>query len=253
MSNKFEFIFFIVIANTFSQTKAVDNMTTYDSHDSLFLQTKITLEYAQFRKKQYDDNFKDADINNFADEDVKRKLKFLKDIGTSALDDNDLTELTTKRNAMSFVYNTAKVCPFDNQNCNLATEGLSLDPEIEIRLAESTDFDELHWLWEQWHEKTGKLMRDDYEKYVELMNKAAVANGNADAGAMWRNRYEYVDDKLSDKVDELWDQVKPLYDELHKYVHRELKKVYGSKMDLENENIPAHLMGNMWVSVNKIF
>lgn len=210
-------------------------------------QTEITLEYAQFRKQQYDAYFKDAKIDDYAaDADVQRKLKFLKDIGTSVLSDFDLTDLSTTKNAMSFVYNTAKICPFDKQNCNLATEGLSLDPEIETLLAESTDFDELHWIWEQWHEKTGKLMRDDYGKYVELMNKAAVANGNDDAGVMWRSRYEYVDDKLSDKVDELWDQVKPLYDELHKYVHRELKKVYGDKMNLENGNIPAHLTGNMW-------
>lgn len=217
----------------------------------LTLQNRIILEYAKFRKDKYEEHFKDANIANYPDADVKRKLKFLKDVGTSILNDADLTELTDKRNTMSRIYNTAKVCPFEKKNCNVNQEGLSLDPEIETILSESTDYDEMLWLWEQWHEKTGKLMRSDYGKYVELMNKAAVANGNADAGVMWRNRYEYDDDKLHEKVDELWSQVKPLYDELHKYVHRQLKKVYGPKMDDTGDNIPAHLLGNMWVSIAK--
>lgn len=33
---------------------------------------------------------------------------------------------------------------------------------------------------------------------------------------------------------------------MHKYVRNELKYLYGSKMDSEDENIPAHLLGNMW-------
>lgn len=205
------------------------------------------MRYAAFRSQQFNEHFKGANIDDYvADPDVQRKLKLLKDIGTSILDNEDLSLLTDKKNHMSFIYNTAKICPFNNKNCNPATEGLSLDPDIENRLAESEDFDELQWLWEQWHEKSGKEMREDYQDYVNLMNKAAIANGYSDAGVMWRNRYEYESDKLIEKVDELWEEVKPLYDELHKYVHRELKMLYGSDMDKDSSNIPAHLLGNMW-------
>lgn len=70
--------------------------------------------------------------------------------------------------------------------------------------------------------------------------------GHADAGAMWRSRYE--DDQLIEKVDKLWDEVKPLYDELHKYVRNQLIKIYGDKMNKTDEMIPAHLLSNMWVS-----
>lgn len=214
----------------------------------MYFQEKIILEYADFRSKQYEENFKDAKLEDYAaDPDVHRKLKLLKDIGTSILDNTDLSHLTSVKNAMSFIYNTAKVCPFDKQECTLTTEGLSLDPEIENLLAESDDYDELLWIWEQWHEKSGKQMRTDYKTYVELMNKAATSNGYADAGAMWRNRYEYPDNnELIAKVDDLWTEVEPLYDELHKYVHREIKKLYGSKVDPLSKNIPAHLLGNMW-------
>lgn len=78
---------------------------------------------------------------------------------------------------MSTIYNNAKICPFDKQNCNLATEGLTLDPEIELLLGSSESFDEMKWIWEQWHDKSGKLMRDDYKLYIGYMNKAAIANG----------------------------------------------------------------------------
>lgn len=67
---------------------------------------------------------------------------------------------------------------------------------------------------------------------------------------MWRNRYE--DDKLVEKVDKLWDEVKPLYDELHKYVRNQLLKIYGDKMDKDDEMIPAHLLSNMWVSQSAV-
>lgn len=63
---------------------------------------------------------------------------------------------------------------------------------------------------------------------------------------MWRARYQ--DDQLVEKVDKLWDEVQPLYDELHKYVRYQLRDLYGDKMDKKSEFIPAHLLGNMWVS-----
>lgn len=78
---------------------------------------------------------------------------------------------------MTTFYNNARICPFEKQSCNLATEGLTLDPEIELLLASSENFDEMKYVWEQWHEKSGKLMRTDYKAYVDLMNKAAEGNG----------------------------------------------------------------------------
>lgn len=61
---------------------------------------------------------------------------------------------------------------------------------------------------------------------------------------MWRSRYE--DDKLIEKVDKLWEQVEPLYDELHTYVRYKLLKIYGNKLDKADPYIQAHLLGNMW-------
>lgn len=79
---------------------------------------------------------------------------------------------------METIYNTAKICPFNKKDCNLTTEGLTLDPEISAIMTKSENYDELKWAWEQWREMSGKKMRSEYRKYVDAVNKAATLNGN---------------------------------------------------------------------------
>lgn len=65
-----------------------------------------------------------------------------------------------------------------------------------------------------------------------------------DAGEMWRSRYET--ENLEEEAVMLWfNGIYPLYNELHKYVHNQLKDIYGYKMK-DDAKIPAHLLGNMW-------
>jgi hypothetical protein len=71
-----------------------------------------------------------------------------------------------------------------------------------------------------------------------------------DYGVMWRESYE--DDNFVANVDKMWSQVEPLYKELHTYVRRKLQKIYDKDMDKDSKLIPAHLLGNMWVSFSKI-
>lgn len=143
----------------------------------VYLQNLVSNEYAAFRKAQFDLYWKDANIDSYTDPAIKRKLQLLKDIGTAALNETELTALNAAKNRLTLAYNTARVCPFDKQNCNETTEGLTLDPEIDLLLASSENFDEQKWIWEQWREKTGKKMRGDYKIYVDYMNKAAAENG----------------------------------------------------------------------------
>lgn len=52
--------------------------------------------------------------------------------------------------------------------------------EISELLASSKNYDELEYVWKQWHDKFNAMnsdVRKDYEKYIELSNKAAVYNG----------------------------------------------------------------------------
>lgn len=111
-------------------------------------------------------------------------------------------------------------------------------------MEESTDFNRLRYIWKQWHNKSGALMRNDFKKYVEISNEAARLNGFSDYGDMWRSGYE--DPNFIEKVNELWKQIEPLYDELHKYTRRHLIQIYPNKINESDPLIPAHLLGNMW-------
>jgi peptidyl-dipeptidase A len=78
---------------------------------------------------------------------------------------------------METVYNSAKICPFKKQQCDLDTEGLTLDPEMAAVLSESEDYEELEYTWKAWRDASGKKMRSDYKTYVDLVNEAAKLNG----------------------------------------------------------------------------
>ena len=58
---------------------------------------------------------------------------------------------------------------------------------------------------------------------------------------MWQSKYE-VDD-LNEIVMTLWEQVKPLYQQLHAYTRRKLIMHYGEERFPETGHIPAHILG----------
>src|SRR4029453_15253898 len=88
-------------------------------------------------------------------------------------------------------------------------------------------------------------MRSDYARFVELSNKGARELGFADTGAMWRAKYDMPPDDFIKERDRLWDQVRPLYLQLHAYVRMKLRQKYGDAVPASGP-IPAHLFGNIW-------
>lgn len=95
----------------------------------------------------------------------------------SKINKNNFLQLLTLTSTMLRLYSQATICPYKQPNCT-ADEALTLDPEIEQIMAHSVDYDELAYVWNEWRDKSGKLMRNDYKKYVQIMNAAARANGN---------------------------------------------------------------------------
>ena len=90
---------------------------------------------------------------------------------------------------------------------------------------------------------TGPKMREPFAKTVVINNKAAVQNGYKDLSENWLEDYE--DNDFEAKMDKLFEEIQPLYLELHKYVKRKLDAKYGSKYPLSHDPnlIPAHLLG----------
>lgn len=121
---------------------------------------------------------------------------------------------------------------------------LSLGDMTSI-MATSRDYGELLEIWQGWR-KISPKMKPLYARQAELANQGAQGLGYKDLGAMWRSNYDMPADDFAKELDRLWYQVKPLYDDLHCYVRRELGKQYGTDKVPQNQPIPAHLLGNMW-------
>jgi len=117
---------------------------------------------------------------------------------------------------------------------------------LENVLARSRDYNAQLDAWSGWH-STAIASRGRYQRFVELVNEGARQMGYNDAGAMWRSGYDMPAEQVVSETDRLWEQVKPLYEQLHCYTRNKLVAEYGAdKGQLEGGLIPAHLTGNMW-------
>ncbi|WP_334130665.1 M2 family metallopeptidase [Silanimonas lenta] len=117
--------------------------------------------------------------------------------------------------------------------------------QISQTLASNRDYEAQLEAWEGWH-TISVPMRRDYVRFVELTNEGARAMGYADTGAMWRSGYDMPADTFAAETDRLWDQVRPLYEQLQCYTREKLVERYGRERGQVDGMIPAHLTGNLW-------
>ena len=173
--------------------------------------------------------------------DLRRKFNLLKlNLQMPAPADAKLrSELTMIAASLESSYGTGKYCPgSDSAKC------MGID-EIEEQMGKLRDPKKLEAMWADWH-KVGIPMRDQYARFVELSNQGARELGFEDTGVMWRSGYDMKPDEFSADLERLWQQVKPLYQELHTYVRNRLIAKYGAIAERPDGMIPADLLGNMW-------
>lgn len=118
--------------------------------------------------------------------------------------------------------------------------------ELEALMGTERDPELLKEMWVSWHSNVGRPMKQDYARFVELSNAGARELGFADTGAMWRSGYDMPPEEFAATADRLWDQVKPLYDQLHCYTRAKLNEKHGDKVQPKTGPIRADLLGNMW-------
>ncbi|CAH6776291.1 angiotensin-converting enzyme-like protein Ace3 [Phodopus roborovskii] len=175
--------------------------------------------------------------DHFQDPEVKRMLSKLQNVDKSALPTEDLREYNRLLTYMETAYSTAEVCLHEGP-C------LSLEPDLQEIMAKSRDQKELVWAWQGWRDAVGRQIRPTFDYYVHLSNKAAQYNGYKDMGDLWRSKYE--SDTLEQDLEKLFEELQPLYLNLHAYVRRSLYRYYGPEIIHLRGPIPAHLLGNMW-------
>uniref|UniRef100_A0A7N8WUW1 Angiotensin-converting enzyme n=1 Tax=Mastacembelus armatus TaxID=205130 RepID=A0A7N8WUW1_9TELE len=223
-----------VVWNTYTEASWKYNTDINEANKKEMLERNLemaahTLKYGE-KARQYD-------TADFQDASVKRIIKKLSDIERAALPSAQLEEYNTLLSNMETKYSVAEVCR-ENGTCH------PLDPDLQKIIAESRDYDELLFAWKGWRDASGKKIRQDYMRYVELANKAATLNGHSDNGAFWRSLYETP--TFEEDLEMLWTELEPLYKNLHAYVRRALYNKYGSNYINLKGPIPAHLLGNMW-------
>ena len=118
--------------------------------------------------------------------------------------------------------------------------------DLEEKMGTVRDPADLKEMWSSWHNNVGRPMRTDYARLVEIANQGAKELGYADTGAMWRSKYDMQPDEFAAMTDRLWNEVKPLYDQLHCYTRGKLSQKHGAAVQAATGPIRSDLLGNMW-------
>ncbi len=211
--------------------------STYITGDTAILASAAANRYAEWHAGMVDQALLYDGVE--VDAATRRALDLLK-LSTSlpTPDDADKRkELTTIATDLSGMYGAGKYCRGDD-NCLTGSE-------LEGLMATTRDYDELLEYWTGWRQVSAP-MRDKYARYVELANEGANVLGYDDLGEKWRAGFDMTPAEFQAETTKLWDQVKPLYDELHCAVRAKLGEVHGEDKVPQNGPIPAHLLGNMW-------
>ncbi len=181
------------------------------------------------------------------DPDTERMLYLLRVSSTlpapeDAVKRQELAALAAK---LEGLYGKGKYCQPPVAH-NPPKPGGCLDLEqLSDIMDKSHDYNELLEAWTGWH-TISREMRPLYSKLVGIANEGSRTIGFQNVGDLWRSGYDMTPADFEKETDRLWQQVKPLYDDLHCYVRSQLQKTYGKDKVPDGKPIPAHLLGNMW-------
>lgn len=171
--------------------------------------------------------------------ETKRKLNVLRGgiVLPAPTTEGAATELSTIATKLQSQYGKGKGI-LDGKEIN--------GSDIEAEMGTNRNPEKLKEMWGSWHSKVGAPMKEDYARMVAIANEGANELGYKDVGAMWRSGYDMPADDFGQLTEKLWQEVKPLYDELHTYVRTKLNAKYGDGVQAKTGPIRADLLGNMW-------
>ena len=118
--------------------------------------------------------------------------------------------------------------------------------EIEARMGTVRDPAQLREMWTSWNDAVGSPMRQPYARMTAIANEGARELGFADTGAMWRSNYDMTPEEFAALTERLWNEVKPLYEQIHCFARAGLNRQYGNEVQPATGPIRADLLGNLW-------
>lgn len=114
--------------------------------------------------------------------------------------------------------------------------------DIDRILVESTDVRERLEAWEA-SKKVGRVLKDGLADLQRLRNQAAREMGHDSFFALEVADYGMTVDEMMELMDNLVEELRPLYSEIHTYVRYELAKRYDQPVPVK---LPAHWLPNRW-------
>jgi peptidyl-dipeptidase A len=211
--------------------------STYITEDTDFLAARATAEGTVASVRLANEAAAYASLAGLS-YDTKRKLDILRQglVAPAPKTAGAAEELSTIMTGLQSAYGKGK-----GSYKGKATRG----NDLEALMGTERDPELLKEMWVSWH-KVGAPMREDYAKFVAISNAGAKELGYADTGAMWRSGYDMDPDAFAKLTDATWNQVKPLYEQLHCYTRAKLNQKYGAAVQPASGPIRADLLGNMW-------
>ena len=210
---------------------------TYINEDSGIVDALANQRYAEWHSAKVKEAMQYDDVEVSAE--TRRALNTLK-LGALMVapdDDAKRKEQATILTDLGGMYGAGKYCR-ESGECFSGNE-------LELLVQQTRDYDELLEYWAGWR-AISVPMRDKYQRFTELANEGANEFGYNDMGDMWRSMYDMDSESFKNEAGRLWEQVKPLYDELHCHVRAVLGEHYGADKVPQDGPIPAHILGNMW-------
>jgi len=214
-----------------------DNAQALSTISAQHMQTgrELTLEAAAYK-----------DVQGLDAEEM-RQIELLARGGSAPPEEADRKALADILTSLDGMYGAGKHCtdPEDEATCRDlgALEQVLMDQAAADDA--SAAWDAQLDAWTGWR-TISPAMRSKYQRFVELSNTGAQSFGYADLGEAWRSGYDMDPSAFNDEVERLWQQVKPLYEELHCHVRATLSERYGEDKVPVDGPIPAHVLGNMW-------
>ena len=212
---------------------------TFITDDTDLIAARASAAVMEFVSRKVDESRRFDELA--LDDTLRRKFRLLKLSLTLAApaDAAKRDELAQIATQMQSIYGKGKFCA-DGDEGECRTLG-----ELSKTLATSRDYDVLQEAWVGWRTITTE-MRDRFPRFVELANEGARGLGFDNMGDLWKSGYDMAPADFEAELERLWNQVRPLYEQLHCYMRTQLQKQYGEDRVPSGQPIPAHLLGNMW-------
>lgn len=160
------------------------------------------------------------DLNSVSDALTKRQIELISIEGVNALEDTEFQEYNQILSSINKVFTAVDICETSDQKTPCFTKYTDLSTII----AGTHDPQKLLNLWKSWRNTVGQNLTKNFERLIQLTNKAAEMNGFKNAGQMWlspfdlstRTTKQEID--LMAEVDKVYLQIEPFYKQVNTFL-----------------------------------